>query len=234
MSHRAYQPGSAFTVGATDRLTFIRKTYLHLAGAIGLFVALSALLYSAGVGAAVVGFLGESRYGWLLILGGFMMAGYLGQSLARSSRSLGAQYLGLGIYAAAEALIFTPLIYIAAQFAPGVLPEATILTLFVFTGLTAYAFLSKTDFSFLRAGLVVGGFLVMALILISVIFGLTLGVWFSAAMVLFASAAVLYSTSNVIRNYGTDQYVAAALDLFAAIALLFWYVLQFLLASQRR
>jgi len=56
--------------------------------------------------------------------------------------------------------------------------------------------------------------------------GLSLGLWFSGAMVLLACASILYSTSNVLRYYRTDQYVAASLTLFASVALLFWYVLQ--------
>ena len=50
-------------------------------------------------------------------------------------------------------------------------------------------------------------------------------------MVIFAGAAILYQTSNILRHYRTDQHVAAALALFAAIALLFWYILR--LVSRR-
>ena len=163
-----------------------------------------------------------------------MVAGYLAQGLARSNRSLAVQYGGLALYAVAEAFIFTPMIYIAAKFAPGVLPEATIITLAAFTGLTAYVLFSKTDFSFLGPALAITGFVALGVIIVGALFGLSLGMWFSALMVLFASGAVVYSTSNVLRVYGTDQYVAAALDLFAAVALLFWYVLRILLELQRR
>jgi uncharacterized protein len=45
--------------------------------------------------------------------------------------------------------------------------------------------------------------------------------------------AILYSTSNIIHYYRTDQYVAASLSLFAAVALLFYYVLYILLALRR-
>jgi FtsH-binding integral membrane protein len=45
-------------------------------------------------------------------------------------------------------------------------------------------------------------------------------------MIGFAGAAILYDTSNIMRNYPEDRYVAAALELFASIALMFWYVLR--------
>ena len=59
--------------------------------------------------------------------------------------------------------------------------------------------------------------------------GFNLGLLFSGAMVLLASISILYSTSNIIHHYGTEQYVAAALGLFASVALLFWYVLRILM-----
>jgi FtsH-binding integral membrane protein len=46
------------------------------------------------------------------------------------------------------------------------------------------------------------------------------------AMIAFAGAAVLYDTSNILHHYPQDKYVAASLELFASIALMFWYVLQ--------
>jgi len=234
VNSQVYGSSSVYTASADARMVFIRKTYSHLAGAVALFVGLSAVMYSAGVGESILGFMGQSRYGWLLILGGFMVAGYLAQGLARSNKSLGTQYAGLALYAIAEAVIFTPMIYIAAKMAPGVLPEATIITLAAFTGLTAFVLFSKTDFSFLGPALAICGFVAIGAIVCGAIFGFSLGIGFSALMVLFASGAIVYSTSNVLRVYQTDQYVAAALDLFAAVALLFWYVLRILMELQRR
>ena len=49
-------------------------------------------------------------------------------------------------------------------------------------------------------------------------------------MVLLASCAVLYATSNILHHYHTKQHVAASLALFSAVALLFWYILQILLS----
>ena len=63
----------------------------------------------------------------------------------------------------------------------------------------------------------------------SMIFGFQLGTWFSVAMIGFAGAAVLYDTSNIIHHYPQDKYVAASLELFSSIALMFWYVLQMFL-----
>jgi FtsH-binding integral membrane protein len=49
-------------------------------------------------------------------------------------------------------------------------------------------------------------------------------------MVVLASAAILYTTSNILRVYHPKQHVAASLTLFASVALLFWYILQILMS----
>ena len=75
-------------------------------------------------------------------------------------------------------------------------------------------------------------FVALGAIVCGVIFSFNLGVWFSAAMVLFASIAILYDTSNILHNYRTDQYVAAALSLFGSIAMLFWYILRIFMSRE--
>ena len=53
-------------------------------------------------------------------------------------------------------------------------------------------------------------------------------------LLLLAAASILYNTSNILRIYNPNQHVAAALTLFASVALLFWYVLRILMGSSRR
>ena len=52
--------------------------------------------------------------------------------------------------------------------------------------------------------------------------------FFSVAMIGLAGASILYDNSNVLHHYPEDRYVGAALELFASVALLFWYVLRLL------
>ncbi len=59
-----------------------------------------------------------------------------------------------------------------------------------------------------------------------------LGTWFWVAMIGFAGAAILYDTSNVLHHFPEDRYVGAALQLFASVALMFWYVLRLFMASR--
>ncbi|MDJ0703414.1 MAG: Bax inhibitor-1 family protein [Leptolyngbyaceae cyanobacterium MO_188.B28] len=219
----------------SERAQFIQKTYTHLAGAIGAFILVEFLLFQTGIAGALTKFVLGSRFSWLMILGAFSLLGWFSRGLAAKADEIGTQYAGLGIYVVAQALIFAPLLYIAKYFSdPTVIPTAAILTLLMFGGLTAIAFTTKTDFTFLGGILKIGGFVALGLILCSVLFGFTLGLLFSVVMVVFASAAILYDTSKVMHHYSSQQYVAASLELFASVALLFWYILRIVMTISSR
>lgn len=209
-----------------ERAAFIRRTYMHLAGAIAAFAALEVYLLRSPLAETMLRFISRNQYGWLMILGGFVLIGWLARGMAHRVDSQGAQYLGLALYTVAEAIIFIPILYIATKYsAPSVLNNALLLTGTMFAGLTFVAFTTRKDFSFLRGILMVGGFVAIGLIVGGTMFGFDLGLWFAVGMVVLASGAILYDTSRIIHHYRPDQHVAAALELFASVALLFWYIL---------
>lgn len=211
---------------ADARSEFIRKTYLHVAGAVGAF----AILISAFLQVPVMRELALKMTGgmnWLIVLGAFMGVSWLANNLAHSGASRPKQYLGLGLYVVAEAVIFLPILMMATMYDPMAIKQAALATLALFLGLTFVAFSTRKDFSFLGGMLKIGFFIALGLIVASFFFGgLSLGIWFSGAMVLLAAGSVLYNTSNIIHHYGTTQYVAASLGLFASVALMFWYLLR--------
>jgi FtsH-binding integral membrane protein len=84
----------------------------------------------------------------------------------------------------------------------------------------------------LRGLLCWGGVIALVTIVSASVFGMSLGSWFSVGMVAFAGAAILYDTSEVLHRYPEDRYVAASLELFASVALLFWYVLRLFMSSR--
>lgn len=218
---------------AVERAAFVRKTYAHVAAALGIFALLEAALIQAGLGDRFLALLGTSQYSWLLVLGAFMIVGYVANRWALSNTSSGMQYLGLALYVVVEAIIFLPLLTIAANHQPDAIGQAGVLTMALVAGITAVAFITRKDFSFLGPILGIGGMIAMGVIVAAILFGFTLGTLFSAVMVLFAGGAVLYSTSNILHQYNTTQHVAASLSLFASIALLFWYVLRIVMAFGR-
>ena len=209
---------------------FIRRTYGHLAAAIAVFAMLEAQLISMGWGEQAMALLATSKWSWLLVLGAFMGVGMLADKWAHNGASRELQYAGLGIYIVAQAIIFLPLIYMAQNFAPGAIQNAGFITIALVAGITLTVFTTRKDFSFIGPALSIGGLVAMGFIIAGIAFGFQLGLFFSAVMILFAGGCVLYSTSNVLHSYREDQHVAASLALFSSIALLFWYILQFVMA----
>jgi FtsH-binding integral membrane protein len=214
------------------RSQFIRRTYMHLAVAILAFVGIEAVLVPS-VGPQMTQLMSGTQYSWLVVLGLFMAASWLAEKWARSGTSLTVQYAGLGLYVVAEAIIFLPILTIAANMSdPTLIPTAALLTIGLFLGLTAVVVTTRKDFSFLGGILKIGGFVALAFIVASIVFGFNLGVIFAAVMVVFAAGAILYQTSAIFQQYTTGQYVAAALGLFASVALLFFYILRILMSRR--
>lgn len=230
MENYTQNPG-AYQMDADARVTFYRKTYAHLAGAVLAFIILESVLVK--IPAVVETTLSLTQgWRWLLLLGGFMLATNFAENMALRQTDLRKQYLAMAIYVVAEAILFVPLIYVAiilsGEGGLNLINQAAILTLSLFTGLSAIVLLTKKDFSFLRSALMIGGFLAMGLIVAGIAFGFNLGLWFSVGMVALASVAILYQTSNMVHKYDENQYVAASLGLFGSLMLLFWYILSFL------
>lgn len=214
-----------------SRVAFYKKTYSHLAGAVLLFILVETLFFQIP---AIVNFALSLTGGisWLLLLGGFMLVTNYAERLAIKSDDKQMHYAGLVLYVVAEAFIFIPLIFIAMVVAEGgafnILYQAAILTVSLFTALSAIVFMTKKDFSFLKSALTIGFFIALGLIVAGTLFGFNLGLWFSVGMVVLASGSILYQTSNMIHKYQEHQYVAASLGLFASLMLLFWYILSIL------
>jgi len=223
-----YTVGTISESPEAERAQFIRKTYGHLAGAIGLFTVLEAVFLRMGLGGTALELLGTSRYSWLAVLGAFMLVSWVAESWANNGSSIGKQYAGLALYTVAEAVIFLPLITLAIAMTGdlSLLVQAGMITFAMVLGISAVALTTKKDFSFLGGILKIGGFVALGVIAASFFFPITLGVWFCGAMVVFASGCILYNTSNLVHRYQPGQHVAASLSLFASVALLFWYVLQ--------
>ena len=228
---QAFTPVSA--LDTDSRAAFIWRVYGHVALAIIGFGAIETYLFSSGLAEPIAIALFNAPGGWLLVLGAFMLVGWIASHVAHNVESKPMQYLALAGFVLAEAIIFVPLLYLAIATAPGIVDSAAGVTLLGTGGLTAVAFITRKDFSFLRGILMWAGILALVAIVSAVLFGFALGTWFSVAMIGFAGAAVLYDTSNIMHHYPEDKHVAAALGLFASIALMFWYVLQLFMSLSR-
>ena len=120
------------------RAKFIERTYIHLAGAIALFVALEAVLLNSPASKMALQMMSSST-SWLIVLGLFMLVGTVATHMAQAARSKPMQYLGLGLYVVLEAIIFLPLLLIAQYFSGpenNIILTAGVTTLATFAALT--------------------------------------------------------------------------------------------------
>ena len=189
-----------------ERMGFLRKVYsLFFAG----------ILFS-GVGVAI-GFAVPSlmvaviEHRWITFF--LIIGAVIGAQAVRLVPVV--NLLALFGFTALMGLVISPLLFIIGQKNPNSILQAGVLTVGIFGGLTAYAFLSKRDFSFLNGMLTVGLIVVVLsgvvnMFLASSAFSFGIAV---TTLLLF-SGYVLYDTQQIMRRYPTNEYVAGALDLF--------------------
>ena len=206
-----------------DRSTFIWRCYAHVVGAILAFAAIEVYFFESGIAAAIARPMLDN---WFMVIGAFMLAGWGATHVAHRVQSIQAQYAAFAVFIVFEALIFAPMLLMAYMMEPGMIESAAGVTILGCVGLIATVMITRKDFSFLRGMMVWGGILALVAIVGSLMFGFQLGTWFSVAMIGFAGAAVLYDTSNIMLHYPQDKYVAASMQLFASIAMMFWYILR--------
>lgn len=220
---------NTYDVTQTDRVVFIKKTYAHVALAFLAFIIFEGILLSTPFAIELGYTLSEN---WLIVIGLFMGGSWLANKWVLEPGNIRKQYLGLFSYAFFQAIIFLPMIvYLLTSDrfygeVNDIIAQAGIVSLGLFTGLSAVAIFSKKDFSFLRSILTIGFGIALALIIASFLIGFDLGLAFSGAMVFLAGGSILYQTSRLVHDYHANQHVAAALSLFASFMLLFYYILQ--------
>ena len=215
---------------ADVRGAFLVKVYQHLVAAVVAFVAFETLLFMTGAAEAIYDLISTTSAAWLVVLGGFMVVNWLATNAAHDVLDPARQYFGLFGLAAAEAVIFAPFLFYVFEVEGGggtaTVASAAVVTALGFAGLSAVALFTRTDLSFIRPMLLWGGVMALVLIGAAVLSRLELGVWFSLAMIALAGGSILYQTQTILRQYPEEAYVGAAVQLFASVMLLFWYVLR--------
>jgi FtsH-binding integral membrane protein len=227
------EAGSTATQDVAERAKFIERTYLHLGGAMAAFVGLEYVFlntpFMRQLGVSML----QTHWGLVLLL--FVAVSWIADYFARHSSSRPMQYLGLGLYVLAEAVIFVPLLMLAEHFGGAdTIMTAGVSTLAIFAALTGIVMVTKKDFSWMRGALMILSLGALGLVVFSLIFGFQLGILFVVFMIALSACYILYDTSNIMRHYHPQAYVAAALTLFASVALMFWYILQFVMSLTSR
>lgn len=215
-----------------ERVAFYKKVYANVAFGVLAFVIMETILLR--IDPLVNAMMQLQGYSWLLLLGGFMAVTWVAQNMTYRNADPVKQYGGYLLFILAEAVIFVPILYVGIHMGGGaqMITQAAVVTGGLFFGLTAAVLMTSTDFSFLKTGLIVGFFIAIGLIIAGTIFGFNLGLWFSVGMVILAAGSILYSTHQIKNEFAANQYVPAALSLFASLMLLFWYILRIFMSSR--
>jgi FtsH-binding integral membrane protein len=217
---------TAARAGVEERMSFVRKVYALF------FAATLFAIVGVGVGFAFPALMiGVARHPWLSFFA--LIGGVMGAQAVRLVP--GINLLALFAFTTLTGVVISPLIAIYTQLNPASIWQAGLMTVGIFGGLTAYVFVSKKDFSFMR-GMVVTGLIVVFLAGVLNLFivgssALSFGI--SCAALLLFSGFVLYDTSNVIRHYRTNEYVAGALALYLDAFNIFLALLRILNAGRR-
>jgi FtsH-binding integral membrane protein len=241
-----YHHEPAALAPVNERVSFIRRTYAHLAVSVLALVGLEAVLLQAlqtNGGKAALAAWFSNPISLLLVIGLFIAGGFLARYMARAAMPPAVKYLGLALYTGLEAVFLLPILYFATvkfgqERGMAMITQAGVLTLVTFGGLSLTVFLTKKDFSFLGYGLMLGSWLLFGIVLVAIImplFGgpaIGLGLWYSFAVIALAAGYILYDTSNILHHYGTDEHVGASLELLADVVLLFYHILRIFLLSR--
>ena len=209
----------------TERATLVRRTYALVFASV---LVTAASVVAAQQSPALMGTVIQHPFITLIVMFG---------SLIMAQRTTAPANLGLvGIFTMMEGLFLAPYLALAEQRTPGITAQAGMLTLSTFAVLTAYATLSRRDFSAWGAFFMVGLWVLIASMLLNMFFPSTLGsLWIAGGVVLVFSGLLVFDTWRITRSgqYGPDDYVPAALNIYLDLLNLFLGIIR-LLGGNRR
>jgi FtsH-binding integral membrane protein len=150
---------------------------------------------------------------------------------AQAVRNISApQRMGLVVlFSALAGVMISPAIFVAQRTAPGIVTQAGILTGSAFAVLTAYAWLSRRDFSAWGSFFMVGFWVLFATSLLNIFFqNQTIHLWIAAVGVVVMSGLLIYDTWRLKNAYDPDEYVVAAVRIYVDLLNMFMFILSLL------
>ncbi len=214
---------------ASERATFLKRVYSYLfLGILGF----AATLWAAGNVPPVTRLMvslweliaGNGLVGWAIYMGLFLGGSFAVQALAEKKPINVVAYAS---WAFLLGLLVAPLTITAPA---GTVATASLLTAVVFGALTVFVFITGKDFQWLRGLLFVGFLTILGTIIAGAIFGFSLGIWISGAIVLLYSGYILYHTSEILHRLPTSMPMSGAIMLFTDVVLLFKHILILLMS----
>lgn len=163
---------------------------------------------------------------WFIVLAGFFGLFFLTARLSNSAWGVAAVFALTGFMGYTLGPILN--LYLALPNGPQLVMTALGGTGAIFLGLSAYALVTRKDFSFMGGFLMVGLLVVILAMLANIFLAIpALTMTLSAVVVLLMSGFILYDTSRII-NGGETNYIMATVALYIDIYNLFINLLQLL------
>lgn len=127
------------------------------------------------------------------------------------------------LFTFAEGVFLAPVLYVYGQQQPGLITQAAIMTIGSFGVLTAYAFVSRRDFSAWGSFFTVGLWVVIGSMLLNFFFFRNPGfqVAIAGITVLVFCGLLVYDTWRIRNVYGPNEYVGAAVRIYLDLLNLF-------------
>lgn len=171
---------------------------------------------------------------WLLLLAVTFIAGW-------TSKVKGLNVAMLFLVGIVMGVELAPMIYVAQVFAgmgdtlsANPVRDAGIMTGAVFAGITAYVFVTKKDFSYMKGMLVMGSLIIFCACLMTFVFQSEMFALAVASVGALLSAGwLLYMTSYITRKSRMDDPVGDALVFVIQLRNLFMFLLRILMSARR-
>ncbi|MFT6269084.1 MAG: modulator of FtsH protease [Alphaproteobacteria bacterium] len=196
----------------------LRNTYMLLSLTLG-FSAITATI-TAMLNIGVVGY-------WAMFIGGFISM-FIVHKKADTAAGLFWVFVFTGLLGGSLGFIVN--MYIAGGMGH-LVGQALGATAVVFLTLSAYALISKKDFSFMGGFLMVGLVVAVLAIIANIFFAIpALGLAINALIILVMSGLILFDTSRIIHG-GETNYIRATVGLYLSIYNIFLSILSLLGAS---
>ncbi len=218
------QQGTIVRTGE-ERATLVRRTYSLVFASILVTIGGAAFAMSQqGMMDAVI------AHPWIMLACVFIPL--IGAQVTRNSfpQNIGFVFL----FTFAEGLYIAPFIAFAETQSPGIASQAAMLTFSAFGALTAYAFVSRRDFSAWRGFLITG---LVVLIVTMVLMGVTRSAagftWIASVAVMLFSGLLVYDTWRLRNLYGPDDYVLAAVNIYLHLLNMFLFILSLLSGGKK-
>jgi modulator of FtsH protease len=208
----------AMSVVGEARMAYIRKVYTYFALAVATGIGGTLL----AVNTSLVFFFATSPFiSLILFLGIVWFAGRSAENPTTALPTLAAATFVSG-------MVISPMIYlVAGTQGMGAIYSALTLTACVFGGLTLYTWVSRKDFSYMGASLMIGLFLVIGVGIVNMfVQSSTLSLAGAIVSVVLFSGFILYDTSRILRQPHLVPPTLAALSLYLDFLNLFMAILR--------